>query len=166
MIEKNLIPQTLLADHQRLHQLLSQAQGKDTVITETYNEFRQGLMRHIAIEEKIFFPEMKKIIGTADIWRTIRIEHAALTSLLVPTPDLTLLNEIHLLLLDHDSKEEGSSGIYAEGERILTPELRQQLSSRAEALPPIPMCAHIDSPNVHRTRASALASANKLRMRG
>lgn len=74
-----------------------------------YAEFRRGLLRHIAIEEKILFPAARRARGGAplDRARELRIDHAAITSLLVPTPDGALCAELADLLTSHDAKEGG-----------------------------------------------------------
>lgn len=163
MARNDTLPRILLADHQRLHALLAQAQAGESLDTQAFAMFRQGLLRHIAIEEKILFPAAREVLGNQIRWRELRVEHAALTSLLVPTPDRGLLGEIALLLRDHDAREEGASGLYAEIERVLPAEHLRQLATRAAALPLIPVRPHQEGPGVHRTRASALESAGRLR---
>jgi hypothetical protein len=47
----------LTADHARIDALLAKAERPDgTIDAEVYAEFRQGLLRHIAMEEKILLP--------------------------------------------------------------------------------------------------------------
>lgn len=155
----------LIADHARLHALLAAAAGGERLDANAFEEFRAGLLRHIGIEEKLVFPAVRRALGGEPLARAheLRIEHGALTSLLVPTPDLALCTEIRSLLTPHDAKEEGPDGVYAECERLLSPELSSDLAERAVAFPLVPLMRHYDGPGVHRTAATALASARRAR---
>lgn len=157
------VTELLLADHRRLHALLGRAAASAGVALDAYAAFRAGLLRHIAIEEKILFPAVKRVTGATPAWlRELRIDHAALTSLLVPTPDAALLAEIAALLTEHDTKEEGD-GVYATCERLVGPTALRELAARAEALPPVRVAPHFDGPGVLRTRADAQAAAARMR---
>src|SRR5689334_10116601 len=106
------ITEYLVADHERLHALLAEATADDRFDASAFALFRQGLLRHIAIEEKLLLVAVRGASGTPPSrWRELRIEHAALTSLLVPAPDLALCREIEALLGEHDAKEEGAQGV-------------------------------------------------------
>src|SRR5690606_37906573 len=92
----------------------------------------------------------------------LRIDHAALTSLLVPTPDLELCREILWLLSAHDAKEEGEPGIYEECKRWLCDDELVLLAQHATSFPEVRVARYFDGPNVYRTAESALASARRL----
>lgn len=155
------ITEYLLADHARLHRLLAQAAG-EPFDTEAFEQFRGGLLRHIGIEEKLLFPEIRRRLGQPlDEARRLRIEHGALTSLLVPTPDAALAAEIEGLLTRHDAREEGAEGVYARCEAILGDEASAALAARARDTPAVPMARHFDGRGVHRTAKSALDSAER-----
>lgn len=152
----------LTGDHARLHWLLDQAAAAEPFDHAAFEEFRGGLLRHIGIEEKLLLPEIKRRLGRPlDDARQLRIEHGALTSLLVPTPDAALAAEIKSLLRRHDAREEGPDAVYARCEAILGEEASAALAEAAQKVPAVPMARHFDGQGVHRTAESALAGAER-----
>lgn len=154
----------LTEDHVRLQALLDRATATEQFDFEAYDGFRAGLLRHIGIEEKIFFPAAKEANGGVGLERflDLRIGHAALTSLLVPTPDHALCDEIRSILHGHDEMEEGPNGVYEECEALIGPEASSALVERAKDYPPVKVAKHYDGPRALRTAQDALASANKM----
>ncbi len=151
----------LVDDHRRLHALLDKADA-EPFDAEAYAAFRAGLLRHIGIEEKILFPAAKRRLGEPlERAARLRVEHAALTSLMVPSPDRALCTEIRGLLTRHDAREEGPDGVYAECEAALGEE-SDALFVRARDQKQVPVSRYYDGPEAHRTAASALASAEKI----
>lgn len=155
----------LVSDHARLHRRLEHAMAEPHLDLDAFADFRRGLLRHIAIEEKLLLPAVRQARqGTPlDGTHELRVEHAAITSLLVPTPDLPLCHEIHALLSAHDQKEERPGGIYEKCERWLSDDDLVRLGEQAAAYPEVRASAYFDGPNVHRTAESALASARRRR---
>lgn len=86
------ITEHLAADHQRLHALLTAACAGAALDRDAFARFRAGLLRHIAVEEKVLLPAARRARGGEPVARAydLRVDHAALTSLLVPTPDVEL----------------------------------------------------------------------------
>lgn len=154
----------LTRDHTRLHELLQLVTSRQTFDPEPYAEFREGLLRHIAIEEKVLFPAVKEARGGRPLERAgdLRIDHAALTSLMVPTPDAALCGEVRQLLLIHDAKEEGDDGVYAECEQALSVEELVELGVRAANFPAVRVARHLDRPGSYRTMVAALAAARRV----
>jgi hypothetical protein len=154
----------LLADHERLSALLAAATSRPDFDRDAFAAFRAGLLRHIAIEEKVLFPAARRARGGEPLSRAhdLRIEHAALTSLLVPSPDAALCAEIVSILHPHDTVEEGPDGVYVECENLMTEEESAALLASARAFPVVPTSAHFDGPTAHRTAASALTSAARI----
>lgn len=161
------ITEYLVRDHARLHALLDGASQGVELNANSFEDFRAGLLRHIGIEEKILFPAVKKARGGQSLESAValRVEHAALTSLLVPTPDMALCNEIRALLSDHDKREEEPGGVYAQCNQVLTPAAAQELGARAVAYPSVPLAKHFDGAHTHRTAEGALAAAKRIRLR-
>jgi hypothetical protein len=154
------VTEYLPEDHRRLHQLLARAAG-EPFDHEAFEQFRGGLLRHIGIEEKLLFPEVRRrIAAPPEGARGLRVEHAALTSLLVPTPDAALAAEIKALLDVHDAREEGADNIYARCEAVLG-EASAGLAEAARQFPRVPMARHFDGHGVHRTARDALAGAER-----
>jgi hypothetical protein len=152
----------LIADHVRLHALLDQA-TRGAFHADAFAGFRAGLLRHIAIEEKLLFPAARVRGAALALAHDLRVEHAALTSLLVPTPDAALCREIGALLAAHDGREEGPDGVYAECERMLSDEESAALTRSAADFPAIRVAPHFDGAAVHRTAAEALTAARRIK---
>lgn len=154
----------LLADHARLAGLLDAATRGRDFDPDAFARFRAGLLRHIAIEERVLFPAARRARGGEPLSRAhaLRVEHAALTSLLVPTPDVAICAEIATIITPHDAVEEGPGGVYEECEALLGDAESGGLLATATAFPAVPTSAHFDGPTVHRTAVSALASATRI----
>lgn len=102
-------------DHHGIDTLLSRAHtGDDNIRMEYYLEFRIRLLTHIKMEEKILFPAAKKENET--LMRALipryRLEHGALTALMVPPPTKSLITAIRYVLEQHDLAEEEPGGLY------------------------------------------------------
>lgn len=154
------VTEFLTRDHERLDALLARSiADPDRFDYDAYAEFREGLLRHIAVEEKILMPEAKKRLGEQPPgFSQIRLEHSAIALLLVPTPDHALMREIRSILEQHNPKEEGPQGLYAVCERLVGAEA-DAILERARNAPKVPVARHYDGPRSHRTAVSALAYA-------
>lgn len=102
-------------DHHRIDQLLEKATAQpEEIDLNYYHQFRTQLLRHIKMEEKILFPAAKKAdltVAQAVIPR-YRLDHGAITALMVPPPTPLLLSVIRYLLELHDTSEEEAGGLY------------------------------------------------------
>jgi hypothetical protein len=143
---------TLLGrDHARLDALLRRAAANPPLVDRSaYAEFRAGLLRHIAIEEKVLLPDARRRRSgePLPVARQLRADHAALASLLVPTPTHAILDEIRGILDGHNPLEEGPDGLYAICERLAGLEV-EDLAARVQAVPEVPIAPHFDGPRVH-----------------
>ena len=132
------IHQFFTADHHRLEGLLNKAtEHADQIEMEYYHQFRSGLFRHIKMEEKILFPAAKKanLKVTEELIPQYRLEHGALTALLVPPPTVTLIKVVRFILEKHDLAEEEPGGLYDVCETLTqgqTDELLVQLNAAEE----------------------------------
>lgn len=102
-------------DHHRLEKLLKKATEQPGEIDMNYyHQFRTGLLRHIKMEEKIFYPAAKNV--NPELMQALipryRLEHGALTALMVPPPTLSLIKAIIHVLEKHDLAEEEPGGMY------------------------------------------------------
>lgn len=155
------IAEFLTRDHERLDALLEKSIADPARFDhESYAVFREGLLRHIAIEEKILMLDARRRRGGDPLptFSRIRLEHSAIALLLVPTPDHALMREIRSILEAHNAREEGPDGMYAACERLAGSDAAELLA-RAEQAPRVPVAKHYDGPRAHRTAASALAYA-------
>jgi hypothetical protein len=148
-------------DHRRLESLLNRAAGTikqiDPVI---YSEFREDLLKHIGIEEKILLPAIKKLQNGLpyDAADTLRVEHGALAALLVPPPNKNIVKALREILNRHNGLEESANGLYRVCESLLGSEV-ETIMNEVKNYPPVPVARHVDSPNVLEATRRALARA-------
>ncbi len=102
-------------DHHRIDDLLNKAiEQPNEIDMDYYHQFRTQLLRHIKMEENTLFPAAKKVdpaVMQALIPR-YRLEHGALTALMVPPPTSSLIKVIRYVLEKHDRAEEKPGGLY------------------------------------------------------
>lgn len=149
----------LAGDHVRLRALLAQATAGSQIALAPYRDFRAGLLRHIAMEEKVLFRVARDRRDGERLPVTIQLhaDHAALASLLVPSPTHDLLATIRDILVDHDPLEEGPDGLYAECERLAGADIDDVLA-RMHAIPAVRVAQHVDEPRIHEAIARMLAA--------
>jgi hypothetical protein len=146
------------ADHARLDALLRRSVADPVAFDrEAFADFRRGLLRHIALEEKILLPAVRKARGgdphpTA---RRLRVDHGAIAALLVPTPDAAIVAELRSILEPHNAVEEAPGGLYQGCDELLSEEA-PALLERIRAYPPVKVAPHRDPPGVCRTAEEAL----------
>ncbi|HEX8793875.1 MAG TPA: hemerythrin domain-containing protein [Polyangiaceae bacterium] len=144
----------LTSDHARLDALLAKAEpGGGTIDTAAYAEFRQGLLRHIAMEEKILLPYARARRGgePLPVAATLRKDHGELAALLVPSPTPEICARLRAILARHNPLEEGPDGVYATCDALAGAEA-QQVVKRLEAQPRVPVAPHYDGPLLDKRR--------------
>ncbi|MFI5346665.1 MAG: hemerythrin domain-containing protein [Elusimicrobiota bacterium] len=149
------IARFLADDHDRLDALLKSADAD----RDAYEEFRRGLLKHVGMEEMILLPAVKKLTGKpAELAAKIRLDHGALTGLMIPTPTPAVIAAIRAILIPHNELEERDGGLYAECERALGPEAPRVLAvlKTARDIPPAP---HVDEDHVLASVRRAIAAA-------
>jgi len=135
----------LVADHGRLRALLGQAMGGAELEVDAYEGFRAGLLRHIAIEEKLLFPAAKAARGAALAqMAAIRAAHAEIAALLAIHPTPERCARLQALLGAHDAVEEGEGGAYADCEQALGPDASVALGGRARAFAAVRVAKYRD----------------------
>lgn len=105
----------LSADHDRLDALLKQSlKPGGSIDLDAYHQFRQGLLRHIGIEEKVLIPALKNDLDDVmkETLDRIRTDHSAIIALLVPTPSTDIISALHAILEKHNELEEKNGGFY------------------------------------------------------
>lgn len=155
------IYQYLADDHARLDNLLQRAASRpDTIEPLAYAQFRAGLLKHIAMEEKILLPAAQKARGgePLSIAAKLRLHHGALAALLVPSPTHGIAAAIRAILGEHNPFEEGPGGVYEVCETLAGSEadtLLAQLQSTSE----VKVAPHNDGPLVMEVARRALTRA-------
>jgi hypothetical protein len=151
----------LAGDHERLDALLERAMSDPAHIdSAAYGQFRSGLLRHIAVEEKVLLPAAQKLRGgeALPIAPKLRLDHGALTALLVPSPTAAIVAAIRAILKAHNPLEEDPGAVYdqcetlagAEADRIL-----HELQNYRE----VKVLPHVDNPFVIEAARRALSRA-------
>ena len=140
----------LAADHARLDALFARSIATDAIDLLAYEELRAGLLRHIAMEEKVLFAEARARRGgdPLPVTRQLRADHAALVSLLVPPPSHALLRRLREVLDEHNPLEAGDAGFYAACEQLAGCDWPAILA-RMQALPPLRISQHVDEPRIY-----------------
>lgn len=145
----------LSADHDRLDSLLSQADSN----TQAYESFRRGLLKHIGMEEMILLPAVKRLRGAPlELAAKIRLDHGALTALMIPSPTPAVLKAVRAILTEHNRLEEQAGGLYEQCEQALGAEAPEVLEALEKA-PDIPPAPHVDSERALASVRRALEAA-------
>lgn len=151
------------ADHARLDALLDQAlEDPNGIDAEVYARFRAGLLKHIALEEKLLLPAIRRARGgeRLPMERRLRVDHGAIALLLVPSPTPELAAEIRSIIEPHNRFEEDAGGLYAIGDEILKLEADQFLE-QVHAYPEVKVATYYDGPRACRSAAEALRISGK-----
>jgi hypothetical protein len=155
------IHQYLAADHARLDALLMTAIADPQQIDEAaYAEFRAGLLRHIAMEEKVLFAYVRAQGDDAmiELVRVLHADHAAIASILVPPPTYALIDTLQRIFEEHNPLEEGPDGLYDYCDNTSS---AAALIHRMEAIPPVRASQHLDEPRIHEHIERMLAARKR-----
>ena len=153
--------QYLADDHERLDSLFRRAVAKPGEIeAESYHEFRNGLLRHIAMEEKIVLPSIARWQGgkKATIAERLRLDHGALVALLAPPPTPSIMLTIRSILEAHNRLEEQGSGLYKLLEDMAGLET-EQILAQLKSAPPVAVLPNNEKPEVLNAAKKAVARA-------
>ncbi len=157
----SLLHDYLARDHDRLDAHLRAALLDDGSIDEqSYAEFRRGLLRHIGIEQKILFLELRRRVGESELVKQLHRDHAALSALLVPPPTKEGIETIRAILDRHNPLEEAPGGLYEIFEDAAGEELAG-LMKRVRGYPQVPMAPYSDTPLLRRSIEQLLREAEE-----
>ncbi|MEW5797643.1 MAG: hemerythrin domain-containing protein [Bacteroidota bacterium] len=155
------ITEYLTNDHDRLDRLLQQSLTPSGEINnEAYQQFRQGLLRHIGIEEKILIPALKRNLD-AEMQRTldrIRLDHSAIVALLVPPPSLAIVQALTAILTGHNELEEKNGGFYERADAYDETAI-EQIADKVKNAPEVKSLPNNPDPNVLEATRRALERA-------
>jgi hypothetical protein len=88
----------------------------------------------------------------------LRLDHGALTSLMVPSPSPGGIAAIRAILAAHNPLEEGPGGLYETCEQLSAAEA-DELLERMKSAPEVRVLPHNDGPGVADAMRRALAKA-------
>lgn len=162
---KTALREWLVNDHDEIDVLLRKARAPEGFDLEAFGRFRERLLRHIGVEERLLFCAIERCNAgeLPAVVSEVQIEHAALTSLLVPTPDYVLAEEIAGLLEHHTNLEEYPEGIYDQCLALLDEEAADDVFCDACASRPVATAKYFDGPGTVRTADAALEKARRSR---
>lgn len=131
-------------DHRRIEALLDAAARNPSEIQMAYyHRFRTGLLRHIKMEEKILFPAAQKANGGVPLplAAKLRLDHGALTSLMVVPPTPEVIKVVRYVMEKHDLLEEEAGGMYEMCEKLTSGET-QNLLEQLKKVTEVPVHPH------------------------
>ncbi|MBL0309663.1 MAG: hemerythrin domain-containing protein [Bacteroidetes bacterium] len=148
-------------DHHRIDQLLyKMTEQPNEIEMNYYHQFRNRLLRHIKMEEKILFPAAKRADQTLmqELIPRYRLEHGALTALMVPPPTTSIIGVVRYLLERHNLAEEEPGGLYEICE-ALTHDQTQELLDQLIVTEEVPLHPPNPAPIAIEAARRALARA-------
>ena len=150
----------MAAEHAQLDELLRNAAGEGRAIDrEAYQLFRERLLRHIRVEERILLPMAERKRGEAlSIAARLRLDHGALAALLMLPPVDHAFRAIRAVLDAHNPLEEREGGVYEQCESLAGSEI-DELLAQIVATPRVPVSSWVDSPRVLAAAQRVLARA-------
>ena len=126
---------------------------------EAYQRFRERLLRHIRIEERILLPMAERKRGAAlSLAARLRLDHGALAALLMLPPVDPAFRAIRAVLDAHNPLEEAEHGVYEECESLGGSDITEVLAQIA-ATPRVPVSSWVDSPKIVAAAQRALVRA-------
>lgn len=149
------------SDHREIEEILEKAtENLDSIDMKLYEQFRVRLLTHIKMEEKVLFPAAQKAnkSAAAPLAAQLRLEHGAITTLMVPTPTSELIKVLWHLLDVHDLKEEEPGGMYDLCEN-LTQGQTEVLLEELKSITAVPVLPHNDAPIAMEATRRALTRA-------
>jgi Hemerythrin HHE cation binding domain len=154
------IHQMMAADHARLDQLLDRAAQPARIDLAPYDTFRRGLLKHIAMEEKILMPAAQRLNGNQPlpVAARLRLDHGAIAALLVPTPTPHIVAALKAILTAHNRLEEGDGGLYQTCDRMAAGGA-EEIALKLRNAAAVPAAPFNDGPKVMPAAHRALARA-------
>lgn len=147
-------------DHRELEEALAQAAASATIEPVAYAKFRNGLLRHIALEEKVLLPALERV--TKDrmkpVLDRIHADHGAIAALLVPPPTHGIVRAIRHILGLHNVLEESPEGLYDVCEH-LPEDVVAEIVLKARSAPAVLVQPHNGGPGVIEATMRALQRA-------
>ena len=151
----------LTSDHDRIDNFLQQAlTDSGDINPDAYNGFRQGLLRHIGIEEKILIPALQPLLNERmkQILAQIKADHSLIVALLVPSPTKGIIAALNTILEKHNWLEEANGGFYEFSERF-NEQMLSELAEKIRTAPEVKSLPNNPDPKVLAATRRALERA-------
>jgi hypothetical protein len=151
-------------DHRRLDALLDRATAAPgRVDLAAFGEFRAGLLRHVAMEEKVLIPAARRARGDEPLpfAARLRVDHGAIAALLVPSPTPAIVEDLRSVLEPHNRREEEAGGLYEASDEALGEVEAERLVGDLRSFPPVPLNPYNDGPLVMPHVRQTLERARK-----
>jgi hypothetical protein len=151
----------LAEDHDRLDELFRKATAdRDNIDMNAYAGFRSGLLHHIRMEETVLLPAALRLQDGRPlaIAERIRMDHGALTALMVPPPDGSVINTVRSILQVHNALEEQEGGMYHVCEQLAGEEA-ESLLRQLKDVPEVPLHPHNPKPEILEATRRAVERA-------
>ena len=134
------ISKIMALDHERLDALLiAAARGRPGVDLAAFGNFRDGIFRHMGIEEKILLPALLKASAAyKPLSETLRLHHGAISNLLYPSPSQEIIRALKAILKTHNPLEEGPAGVYDACDSLLAPQALE-IIGQIRSAPKVPL---------------------------
>lgn len=147
----------MVSEHGLIDRLLAEA-ARGSV--EAYREFRQRLLRHIRIEERLLLPMAARKRGGEPlaIAARLRLDHGALAALMMLPPHQSTFRAVSAVLREHNAIEENAGGVYELCETLADTE-GGELLVQCEKVKPVPASPWSDDPKVLEAARRALIRA-------
>ncbi|MCC7400206.1 MAG: hypothetical protein IT214_01875 [Chitinophagaceae bacterium] len=148
-------------DHRRIEELLDKAtENINDIQMDHYHHFRTGLLKHIKMEEKILFPAAQKANRgmPLPLAAKLRLDHGALTALMVVPPGPDVIKVIRHVLEKHDLLEEEPGGMYDVCEQLAESET-QELLAQLKEVTEVPVHPHNEAGYALKAAKNALKRA-------
>ncbi len=151
----------LAADHVMLDALLRGALAPSGAVDpRSFQDFREALLRHIAIEENVLLPAARAARGGDPLpgARRLRVEHGAIAALLVPFPTADTILELRKILGPHNVVEDCHGGVYEACDALLASRA-DEIVRRIREYPHVAPPPHQGGVRACRTAREALLEA-------
>lgn len=148
-------------DHRRLDRLFNKStMDPEHYDMEMYKQFRAGLLKHIKMEETMLFPNVKEGIAGESLSLTakLRLDHGALTLLMVPPPSPAIIRALRFILELHNKLEEEPGGLYDQCDKM-NQNVIQELVRKIEAATEVSVLPFRPEPFVIETARRVLKRA-------
>src|SRR5690625_3641714 len=148
-------------DHKRIDSILEKAiENPEAIDMHLYKQFRIELLTHIKMEEKILFLSAQRANNNQPlpIAKQLRLEHGAITALMVPSPNKDLIKVLLQVFEKNDLEVEETGGMYDMCENVFKEQISTGLQGVAAGTK-VPVQPHNDAPIALESAKRALKRA-------